>query len=112
VLTEENLDLGKSALFGRAVWVKKSDADLFIPPGPPQPIPVEHRYPIGSVALGYVRDVFRSPSVGELGLGLRLNMTFIPSDLEIHYGTRNAAGVTVFIRARPPKTGGHSMSGM
>jgi hypothetical protein len=114
VLGEMNFDLGKSAIFGRAEWVQKSDADLDIPPGPPQPIPVTHRYPLGTVALGYVRDIFTVHSAGAIGLGARVNLTFIPQELEPNYRTRNAAGAAVFLRVRPPKMGGagHSMPGM
>jgi hypothetical protein len=95
VLVESSLGLGmRQNVFARAERVMKNGEELGFQGGDLMAL-----YDIRTVALGGRRNI-TSTRVGILGAGARLAATFLPSTLELTYGTRRPLGVDVFIQAR------------
>jgi hypothetical protein len=93
---ESNLDLdGRSSVFGRLNYARKSAEDLAVV----DPVPATE-FNIGSVELGYVREL---GSLGRttVGVGATGTLGFIPADLEPIYRTRTPTGLAVYLRIRP-----------
>jgi hypothetical protein len=106
---ESNLDLhGRSSVFGRLNYARKSAEDLAVVDSVPAT-----EFDIGSVELGYVREL---GSLGRttIGVGATGTLGFIPADLEPIYGTRTPTGLAVYLRIRPKvmRMGHDSMPGM
>ena len=91
--TSVNFD-GANTVFARAEYVDKSAADLNIPVAP------LGRFGIGSVVLGYVRDVWSGNGPLALGLGAAGIGNLIPRSLTPYYGTRTPGGFAIFLRLR------------
>lgn len=97
---ESNLNLdGRNALFGRLEYVRKSAEDLVVSGFAP-----DREFNIGSVVLGYVREVASLPAV-TIGLGVHGSLGLVGAELAPVYGTRTPAGLAVFIRVRPARMG-------
>jgi hypothetical protein len=93
---ESNLDLdGRSSVFGRLNYARKSAEDLAVVDSVPAT-----EFNIGSVELGYVREL---GSLGRttVGVGATGTLGFIPADLEPIYRTRTPTGLAVYLRIRP-----------
>jgi hypothetical protein len=93
---ESNLDLdGRSSVFGRLNYARKSAEDLAVV----DPVPATE-FNIGSMELGYVREL---GSLGRttVGVGATGTLGFIPADLEPIYRTRTPTGLAVYLRIRP-----------
>jgi hypothetical protein len=104
LLLESNLEPDRrNAFFGRAEVVRKTAEDLVL-----EGFPEERAFTVGSVALGYVRELVRLPKA-TLGAGVRGSINLLPGALEPAYGSRTPAGLTVFVRLKPV---GESMRGM
>jgi hypothetical protein len=97
----------RNTLFGRAELVQKSAGDLVVDvpvvtgngtllPG----FPSDRRLNVGSLQLGYVREVARA-HWATIGLGAAGTLNFVPAPLEPYYGSRNPTGIFVFLRMRP-----------
>jgi hypothetical protein len=99
VLLETNADLdGANTVFGRIEYVNKAPADLAVTvPAPP----ASDRFNIGSLAIGYVREIGAFTKYGSAGLGVQLNRDIIPAALEPAYRTRTPGGFGIFLRLRP-----------
>ncbi len=96
VLLESSLDLdGTNTVFGRAEYVRKGVEDLVIPAVPPG-----EEYNLGSLALGYLRELCTSHGVS-VGAGARGAVNFVPTSLEPAYGSRTPVGFAVYVRLRP-----------
>ncbi|HET7586330.1 MAG TPA: hypothetical protein VFK13_15565 [Gemmatimonadaceae bacterium] len=135
VLAEARVALGaRSAVTVRAEVVEKSAADLgvdaaIVSPSLAttrsatvrgrdrgrdaafalDPASEDREFTIGSLALGYVREV-ASVGQGSIGVGVRGSLNVIPRALRARYGTRVPGGVSVFLRVRPGRM--QAMSGM
>jgi hypothetical protein len=99
VLAETNLDLdGHNTLFGRVEFVTKSPEDLDVPvPAPP----ASNRFNVGSLTIGYVREIGAFTRYGAAGLGALVMLDAIPSTLEPAYHTVTPGGFAIFLRLRP-----------
>lgn len=107
LLAETNLAFDAwNSVFARAEYVDKTAADLDI-----LGRPADARFDIGSLAIGYVREIGRYPG-GSLGLGGRVAIYFVPATLEPSYGSRTPSAFAVFLRLRPGRMHGTSMRGM
>src|SRR5213082_1184792 len=109
VVLESTLDLdGMNSFFGRAEYVQKSAEELVIPSAPPTT-----EYDIGAVALGYLRTVGTVAGLAA-GVGVRESVNFVPSSLNVVYGSRTPAGVAIYLRLQPvgAREGGMKMEGM
>jgi hypothetical protein len=101
-----------NTVFGRVEFVQKDGDDLGLPSGTGR----DRSYDVGSVSLGYVRELW--PLRGAtLGLGVRASVNLVPGALEPFYGSRTPAGVTLFLRLRPVRrraaaADGGEMAGM
>ncbi|HEY9229828.1 MAG TPA: hypothetical protein VIP11_24465 [Gemmatimonadaceae bacterium] len=86
-----------NTVFGRAEFARKSAEELVLPP-----IVVDEAatFPLGSLSLGYIRDV-----VGFLGatggFGLLGTVNRVSGSLIPFYGTRTPLGGWIFFRVRP-----------
>ncbi|MBI3181340.1 MAG: hypothetical protein HYZ28_04280 [Myxococcales bacterium] len=101
-LLEANLDAdGRNTLFGRAELVEKIGHDLVL-----RPEQGEQVFPIGSLALGYLRR-FPLTRWLEAGIGARGALNFVGAELGSYYGTRTPPGGMVFflLRPAPPPAG-------
>ncbi len=95
-LMESNLDLdGMNTVFGRAEYVRKGEEDLVIPAAPPAA-----EYDVGSLALGYLRELWTSHGV-TVGAGARGAVNFVPTSLEPAYASRTPVGFAVYVSLRP-----------
>jgi hypothetical protein len=95
VIAESNLQLDRAnSIFGRVEYVRKSAEDLVIPGAPDQ------EFDVGSVALGYVRELAASHGA-TLGVGARGAINLVPGLLKGVYGSRLPVGLAVFLRVRP-----------
>ena len=98
VTAETNLEIGqRNAVFGRAEYVRKSADDLVLPGADP-----DRQFDVGSLAGGYMREIASIPG-GTIGVGGRVSVNFVPSELESYYGSRTPAGVSVYVRVRPKR---------
>jgi hypothetical protein len=105
VMAESNLQLDvANTLFGRVEYVRKSGEELALP----DPLR-EEEFDIGTLALGYVREVARYRGA-TLGVGARGAINLIAESLGDVYGSRTPVGLAVFLRVRPALLeGAHSM---
>src|SRR6266852_3611254 len=104
VLLESTLDLdGTNSLFGRVEYVRKSAEELVIPSVPPTT-----QYDVGALALGYLRTVGTVAGLAA-GVGVRGSVNFVPSSLNVVYGSRTPAGVAIYLRLQPVGTRGADM---
>ena len=95
VLAEGDIALGGAQyLFARVEYVRKTAADLVVVGAP-----VDERYDLGSVVLGYLKEW--GVGRGEWGLGVRGSVGFVPASLEGEYGSRTPLGVALYARWRP-----------
>jgi len=93
---ESNLDLdGRNTIFGRLDYTRKSAEELVRAGFPP-----DRTFDLGSVALGYLREVTRVAGL-DLGAGIRGSLNVVPRALESIYGSRTATGLSVYLRVRP-----------
>jgi hypothetical protein len=110
-----------NTLFGRSEFVQKSAEDLSLETGSPA-LPfingvrlagfaAEQGFNIGTLNLGYIRDLGRGHAV-TLGLGASGTLNFIPTSLEPYYGSRVPVGMMIFLRARPFHKKMSAMPGM
>ncbi len=107
LLAESNLAFDASnSVFARAEYVDKTAADLDIAGRP-----ADARFDVGSLAIGYIREITRYPG-GSLGVGGRLAMGVVPASLEAAYGSRTPTGLAVYLRFRPRPARSSSMPGM
>jgi len=107
-LAESEAILDKhNTLFGRSELVQKSAADLVVDnpvvlrsgavlPG----FPARERFNVGTLQLGYIRELIRA-HWATIGIGAAGTLNFVPASLEPYYGSRNPAGMFVFVRLRP-----------
>ncbi len=95
-LIETNVDLDeRNAVFGRAEYVTRTAEELALVGS------VSETVLIGNVALGYARRIATVRKVG-VWFGARGDLDFVPEQLGLFYGSRTPAGVTVYLRLRPP----------
>jgi hypothetical protein len=99
LVLEANYDVdGSNIFFGRAEYVRKYGTDLDL--ASPDNL---RSYPIGSVALGYVRQL---PLMGPLqfGVGARGAVGFVGDVLSrpMYYGTSTPIGGILFVQLQPP----------
>lgn len=87
----------RNTLFGRAELVQKSAEDLAVEA---PAIDSHDRFNVGSVQVGYIRELARV-RWSTIGLGAAGTLNFVPSELENAYGSKNPAGLFVFLRLRP-----------
>ncbi|HEV8336560.1 MAG TPA: hypothetical protein VGR67_09105 [Candidatus Polarisedimenticolia bacterium] len=103
-LLEANYETnGRSVLFGRAEYVEKTGEDLVLSTAFEPEV-----FKIKSLVAGYVFRVTNTPTL-VLGLGARASVSFIGSDLEPFYGTRNPSGYMVFLQIHPTAMKRHAM---
>jgi len=97
LLGEANVGLdSRNTIFGRAEYVRKSNADLDLDDA----ITPNGHHAITSVSLGYVREVGTLSVLG-FGVGARGTLTVVPESLREAYGSRTPQGLIVFVRMRP-----------
>ena len=96
-----------NTVFGRTELVTKSAEDLVVDnpvtlrngqvlPG----FPATQDFDVGSVQLGYIRELARLRWT-TIGVGAAGTVNFVPTSLEPYYGSRNPAGMFLFVRLRP-----------
>jgi hypothetical protein len=109
LLAETELVLDRSnTVFARAERVEKNAEELQVPG-----LPGNDVFNVNALSLGYIREISRTRPL-TIGVGMRGNVGFVPSELETAYGSRTPAGFAVFIRLRPRSArinaaGEHSM---
>jgi hypothetical protein len=96
--TEAILDK-QNTLLGRAEYVEKTAEDLALDE-PPSNFPATRQFNIGSLSLGYIRELARF-SGATIGLGAMATLNVVPSAFESPYGSRTPMGTLVFLRLRP-----------
>lgn len=95
LLAESTLDLEKNVFFGRAEWVQKTGHDLVLPHEFE-----EERFGVSQVTGGYMRQF--TPVVGWVpGIGGRVSVSLVPSELKPFYGERAPVGFAVWLNVRP-----------
>ncbi len=97
-LAEARLAPGDGNLFfGRIEHVGKDGHDLVLPEEELHEIV----FPITAFSLGYAREL---PKLGPIVpvLGVRGSMTFLPDELEPHYGTTSPMSFMVHLQIQPP----------
>jgi hypothetical protein len=95
LLAESNLELGQNVFFGRAEWVQKTGHDLVLPGE------LEHeRFGVSQLMGGYMRQL---PAVAGWvpGIGGRVSVSLVPSELEPFYGERAPVGFALWVNLRP-----------
>ena len=103
-LLEANYDTGtRSTLFGRAEHTRKSGRDLALPSGV-----ADDEFAITSLVAGYVYKLASAKHV-VIGIGARVSVNLIESDLESFYGTKKPAGYMIFLHLHPVELASHSM---
>jgi hypothetical protein len=111
LLLETTLYLdGTNAVFARGEYVVKAPSDLDVAvPAPP----AANRFPIGSAAIGYVRQLWTPAHLLSVGAGFAGILDVIPGTLLPYYGTRTPGGYAIFVRMGVAHQGGPSgMAGM
>ena len=94
-----------NTVFARAELVQKTGEELALASVDP-----ERQFNVGMLGIGYVRELLEPYHGATLGLGVRGNVGLVPRALETTYGSRNPAGVMIFLRLRPKHLGpGSSM---
>lgn len=95
-LAESNLTIGdRHIIFFRGEMTEKSGHDLVLAD------PLEHTlFTVSSISGGYVRQLALGSKLG-LGVGSRVAVNVVPSDLESYYGSRSPVGFTFFLSVRP-----------
>jgi hypothetical protein len=96
--TEAILDR-RHTLLARAELVQKRPEDLVI-----EDLDPDQRLNLASLSLGGIRELGRWGGM-TLGAGVRGTMSFLPAQLEPHYGSRTPLGGVVFLRIRPHHRG-------
>jgi len=93
-LIETNLELGRTAIFGRAEYVRRTDAELALTGS------VNPELGIRGVSLGLAGTI---ASVGPLTLhaAARGTMNLLPAELEPFYGSRTPRSLLVHVFVRP-----------
>lgn len=94
-----------NTVFGRAELVQKTGEELALTGVDP-----DRLLNVGMLGVGYIREIMQPYSGATLGLGVRGNIGLVPRALEATYGTRNPAGVMVFLRLRSRHIGMSSSS--
>jgi hypothetical protein len=94
-VAESDLQIRGHSVFARYEFVRKSAEDLLVGGG------AESDFPIHALVAGYARDLATTGSAA-LGAGVRASVNFIPATLAESYGTRRPAGLSVYLRIRPP----------
>jgi hypothetical protein len=98
-LYETDYQFQKNAVFGRFERVQKSVHELsvedFFANG-------HQNFLIGSLSVGYVRDLVRNKGL-DVGFGGQATWYTNPSDLTPVYGGTNHGGFQIFLRLRPSK---------
>ena len=98
ILFESNYDFDKNAVFGRFERVQKSGHDLVLAPA------LNHNvFWVGSMSMGYVRDIVKDKGV-DVGLGGMATINTNPTTLTSYYGGTTHGGWQIFLRFRPSKT--------
>ena len=95
VTLESDFDLGRSAWYGRAEYVRKSAEDLAFGSMSPS---VE--YDVSALVLGYARTLGTAGGL-MVRLGARGSATFVPSSLGPAYGSRIPVGADIYFEIRP-----------
>jgi hypothetical protein len=97
----------RNTVFGRTEVVQKSaeelvvDSPVILRNGAVLPgFPTSESFNIGTLQLGYIREVART-HWATIGLGAAGIFNFVSAPLEPYYGSRNPAGMFVFVRMRP-----------
>jgi hypothetical protein len=106
----ETIFTTKNTLFGRAEFVQKTGEDLVLDEGTTDNFS-EKRFNVGALQLGYIRELARL-QWSTIGLGAAATLNFVPESLADVYGSRNPAGVFVFLRLRPFHLKGDRMPAM
>lgn len=107
--TEAILDT-RNTVLGRAEYVQKNADDLALDEQPSS-IGSTRQFGLGSISLGFVREVTRLRSA-TLGLGALGAVNVVPSAVESAYGSRTPLGVLIFVRIRPIFLGPVKMKSM
>jgi hypothetical protein len=96
LLLETNIDVdSKNAVFGRAEYSARTSEELDLVGS------VSDELAAGRVGLGYARRI--ALLGGMTGwLGVRANVTLLPAELEVFYGSRSPTGFTAYFQVRPP----------
>jgi hypothetical protein len=106
-LAESNLAVDAwNSVFARVEYVEKSAADLDL-----LDRPANERFDLGSLAIGYVREIARYPG-GSLGVGGRFAIDLVPASLEPVYGSRTPTGFAVYLRLRPRRMSSNAKPAM
>ncbi|HXG96863.1 MAG TPA: hypothetical protein VNJ06_07095 [Gemmatimonadales bacterium] len=94
-LVEANVDLDpRNAVFGRAEYVTRTSDELALVGS------VSEEVPVGALALGYARRLREIRGVGAW-LGARGDVSFVPEQLRLFYGSRTPLGFIVYLQLRP-----------
>jgi len=88
-----------NTLFGRAEYVQKTAEDLALDE-PPSSFPATRELNIGSLSLGYIRELARLSGT-TIGIGAMATLNVVPAALESPYGSRTPIGTLIFLRLRP-----------
>ena len=96
--TEAILDRWNT-LFGRAEYIQKTAEDLALDE-PPSSFPSSREFNIGSVSLGFIRELTRF-SGATFGIGAMATLNVVPAALLSSYGSRTPIGSMIFLRLRP-----------
>lgn len=108
-LIETNLDLdGKSTIFGRAEYARKSAFDLQV-----NAPAFAGDFDVATIAAGYARQLaMLGPT--RLGIGVRGAINVVPDPLRATYGSRTPKGFAFYLRLSPSRMsmGGMDMKGM
>jgi hypothetical protein len=95
LLAESDLGLGRNVFFGRVEWVEKTGDDLVLPHEFE-----EERFGVSQLMGGYMRQL--APVAGWMpGIGGRVSVSLVPSELEPFYGERAPVGFAVWVNLRP-----------
>ena len=115
LVENETLLDSRNTVFGRAELVQKTGEDLVLGENTPAIFPVddlsEERFNVGSLQLGYIRELTRL-RWATLGVGGGATLNFVPRSLEETYGSRHPIGTFIFLRIRPFHKRSAAMSGM
>jgi len=84
-----------NTLLARVEYVQKSARELQL-----SGFPDERIFNVAAASLGYIRELQRGGGL-TLGLGARGTVNFVPTELEVPYGSRTPIGGMVFLRLRP-----------
>jgi hypothetical protein len=97
-LIESNLNFdGANTVYGRLEYVNKSPTDLDVPVPTP---PAAGTFNIGSLSLGYLREIGAFTSYGSAAIGVLGTIDAIPSTLYYTYGTRTPGGFAIYVLFR------------